>query len=137
VILSLVAIGAMTLTLALVLAWPLFDAGSLKWRETRALSVYRDQLKEVAQDAERGILDEAQAQTLNSEIERRILALADEPASTPSKTSAVILVIAMAVGLPIAALSLYFWEGRPDLLARPATSFQTALPMPLPGASKP
>jgi cytochrome c-type biogenesis protein CcmH len=137
VIPCLIAIGAMTLILALVLAWPLFDGGFLKWREPHALSVYRDQLREVALDAERGILDESQAQALKSEIERRILALADESRFTPSQRSSAILVVAIAVVLPIGALSLYFWQGRPDLLSDSTTSFQTALPMPMSGAPKP
>ncbi|MES1152576.1 MAG: c-type cytochrome biogenesis protein CcmI, partial [Dongia sp.] len=76
-ILLWIILGVMTLTAALILAWPLFDSRRFKNDSAFALAVYRDQLAEINHDAARGILDEAQAKAAQIEIERRILALAD------------------------------------------------------------
>ncbi len=66
--------GAMTLLLALALAWSVLrgkrETGPA---EAYDLQVYRDQLKEVAADAERGKIDPEEAQRLKLEISRRLL----------------------------------------------------------------
>ena len=119
-ILLWIILGAMTLTAALILAWPLFDSRRFKNDSSFALAVYRDQLAEINHDAARGILDEAQAKAAQIEIERRILALADAPKFQPAKAPSPLLIVAMAVVLPLAAFGLYLRLGSPGLSGQPA-----------------
>ncbi|MDQ7248491.1 c-type cytochrome biogenesis protein CcmI [Dongia sedimenti] len=119
-ILLWIILGVMTLTAALILAWPLFDSRRFKNDSSFALAVYRDQLAEINHDAARGILDETQARAAQIEIERRILALADAPKFQPAKAPAPLLIIAMAVVLPLGAFGLYLHLGSPGLPGQPA-----------------
>ena len=119
-ILLWIILGVMTLTAALILAWPLFDSRRFKNDSSFALAVYRDQLAEINHDATRGILDETQARAAQIEIERRILALADAPKFQPAKAPSPTLIIAMAVVLPLAAFGLYLKLGSPGLPGQPA-----------------
>ena len=85
------------------------------------LSVYKDQLAEVDRDVQRGVLGEEQASAARTEIERRILTLADaaERAATPSGrvqgdvTSP--LAIGLALAVPSAALAIYATLGAPQI----------------------
>lgn len=119
-ILLWIILGVMTLTAALILAWPLFDSRRFKNDSSFALAVYRDQLAEINHDAARGILDETQARAAQIEIERRILALADAPKFQPAKAPSPLLIIAMAVVLPLGAFGLYLHLGSPGLPGLPA-----------------
>jgi cytochrome c-type biogenesis protein CcmH len=119
-ILLWIVLGVMTLTAALILAWPLFDSRRFKNDSSFALAVYRDQLAEINHDAARGILDETQARAAQIEIERRILALADAPKFQPAKAPSPLLIIAMAVVLPLGAFGLYLHLGSPGLRGEPA-----------------
>ena len=85
-------------------------------------TVYRDQLGEVQSDRERGLIGEGDAEAARIEIARRLLATdAETPAkqgsATPSPLRA--LAIALAFGLPLAALSLYLIYGSPRLPDQP------------------
>jgi cytochrome c-type biogenesis protein CcmH len=119
-ILLWIVLGVMTLTAALILAWPLFDSRRFKNDSSFALAVYRDQLAEINHDVARGILDEVQAKAAQIEIERRILALADAPKFQPAKAPKPLLIIAMAVVLPLAAFGLYLRLGSPGMPGQPA-----------------
>ena len=70
----------MTLVVVLILAYPLFETRRLRDESGYALSIYRDQLTEIERDQQRGVLPADQARAAQLEIQRRILALADEPA---------------------------------------------------------
>jgi len=124
-ILLWLVLGIMTLTAALILAWPLFDSRRFKNDSSFALAVYRDQLSEINRDATRGILDETQAKAAQIEIERRILALADAPKFQPAKAPTPLLIVAMAVVLPLAAFGLYLHLGSPALPGQPGTKEPT------------
>ena len=123
-ILLWIILGVMTLTAALILAWPLFDSRRFKNDSSFALAVYRDQLGEINHDAARGILDETQARAAQIEVERRILALADAPKFQPAKAPPPLLIVAMAVVLPLAAFGLYLHLGSPGLPGSPGHSAQ-------------
>ena len=100
-------------------------AGDNGWEGSRAAfnaTVYRDQLGEVQSDRERGLIGEGDAEAARIEIARRLLAAdAETPAEhgsvTPSPLRA--LAIALAFGLPLAALSLYLIYGSPRLPDQP------------------
>ena len=73
-------------------------AGQSAWD----LAVYRDQLAEVGRDLDRGVLDAGQADAARTEIQRRILAVAEAAPGLVSTRSArsrlVMLAIAIALG---------------------------------------
>ena len=82
------------------------------------LAVYRDQLKELEADLERGLISTAEAEAARNEIKRRILAASEpqtqSPSTAPSRPAAI------AVGLAVVAVSLgvYIALGRPTLPSR-------------------
>jgi len=85
-------------------------------------TVYRDQLGEVRSDRERGLIGEGDAEAARIEIARRLLAadaetLAEHGSATPSPLRS--LAVALAIGLPLAALSLYLIYGSPRLPDQP------------------
>ena len=85
-------------------------------------TVYRDQLGEVQSDRERGLIGEGDAEAARIEIARRLLAAdAETPAEQGSAAHSPLraLAIALAVGLPLAALSLYLIYGSPRLPDQP------------------
>ncbi len=86
--------------------------------------VYESQLREVARDRARGILDHAAAREASLEIRRRILA-ADgrgqhgETGPQTPEGPAWPLALAVALFVPVLALGVYLLVGRPDLPDRP------------------
>lgn len=85
------------------------------------LTVYRDQLEEIARDVERGVLSADQAEAARTEIQRRMLAAADskETATPVSRASGIRIAAIIAVALPLLALFAYLSLGAPDLPDRP------------------
>ncbi len=105
-------------------------------RAAYALAAYRQQLAEVDRDLERGLLVPSEADALRTEIKRRILAVSDEndalddeAVTLPRRWPAV----ALAIGVPAAALSLYALLGQPAVpdqpfAERPAPAVAVAAP---------
>lgn len=108
---------ALILAVLALLVVPLLQAGrATADRADYDLTVYRDQLKEVDADLERGLLNAAQAEAARTEIKRRMLAAADKPegpVSVGRATKAFAIVVMVAV--PAGALSLYGLLGHPNL----------------------
>ena len=109
---------------AALLVWPL-------WRPktpaaTRAdfdLAVFRDQLAEIARDAERGLLQPEQAEAARLEVERRILAVASEAERrTAHQPAGRKIVLAAAIGAPAAAALFYLFVGSPGIPDYPLVS---------------
>jgi cytochrome c-type biogenesis protein CcmH len=100
-------------------------AGGSGGEDSRAAfnaTVYRDQLGEVQSDRERGLIGEGDAEAARIEIARRLLAAdAETPAENGSATHSPLraLAVALALGLPLAALSLYLIYGSPRLPDQP------------------
>lgn len=95
-------------------------------RETRGqsaaakdLAVYRDQLKEVDADFERGAISSVEADAARAEIKRRILAL--PPIAEPAAVQSSSRQFAVALGLAVAVVSLglYLSLGHPTLPSHP------------------
>ena len=111
---------------AALLVWPLLRrASGGPARAEFDLAVFRDQLAEIDRDKERCLLDPKQAEAARLEVERRILAVADEAerAARPSPKGRWV-VLAAAAGAPVAAALAYLYlgsAGMPDfpLAARP------------------
>lgn len=90
------------------------------------ISVYKDQLKEVDQDRERGFLDEAEAEAARIEIQRRLLAadsgedagedqeieVIAKPADTKSN---IVIMVIIAVAVPLGAVFMYLGLGQPGV----------------------
>jgi cytochrome c-type biogenesis protein CcmH len=118
-----VIFAALTASVLYVLLRPLMtgraEEGS---RAAFDATVYRDQLKEVESDRDRGLIGDADAEAARLEIARRLLAAdaeergsADAEAKRPERWVAV----ALAVMLPLLALGLYLHYGSPQLPDQP------------------
>jgi cytochrome c-type biogenesis protein CcmH len=87
------------------------------------VAVYRDQLDELASDAERGIIDTDQASAARTEIARRLLkqVAADAPTATPVKSAVQTdrILIGSAAAVPLLSLAFYLVLGSPSLPDRP------------------
>lgn len=89
-------------------------------RETFDLAVHQDQLAELDRDLERGVIDAEAARAARVEIQRRILALAEqEEAAAPllphqGRTGWIATVLVVIV-VPVASALVYFQTGRPHL----------------------
>ena len=116
-------IGGMTLLAAGLLAWPLLrgDGVALPAPASHDVEVYRDQLREVDADRERGLIDEAEAAAARVEIERRLLRAADRAAAGggAARQAGAGIAVLVALVVPMLGLGLYGLLGRPDLPDRP------------------
>lgn len=91
------------------------------------LTVYRDQLREVDQDLERGLLGAGQAAAARTEIQRRILATTDGGTETPTEDSGGAagmagnwpLMALIAVLVPAGAVTFYLAIGTPGAPDQP------------------
>lgn len=87
------------------------------------LTVYKDQLTEIDKDMERGVLSDDQATAARTEIERRMLAIAEEAdvqitnAPIPKWMLALIVVV-----IPAGAFALYSGLGEPNIKDHPFAS---------------
>jgi cytochrome c-type biogenesis protein CcmH len=97
-------------------------SGSEGSRAAFNATVYRDQLGEVQSDRARGLIGEVDAEAARIEIARRLLAADEEkPAdpNSPARSPLRAVALGLAVGLPLAALSLYLIYGSPRLPDQP------------------
>lgn len=85
------------------------------------LAIYRDQLAEIERERTGGSLSDAEAASARLEIERRILAAAEQakPATAPSPLLHRLLPPALALAIPLLALGVYLRLGHPGLPAAP------------------
>ncbi len=82
------------------------------------ITVYKDQLSELDRDVHRGFLNADEAASARTEIERRILTLADaaaEQAEEPNRDALSPVAIGLALVTPSAALVAYIVMGTPEL----------------------
>lgn len=88
------------------------------------IAVYRDQLKEIDRDLARGVLTEAEAEAVRTEVSRRLLE-ADKRASEAQAETASNqgpIAAAMVFALLAASFLLYAWIGAPGLTDLPMKS---------------
>ena len=104
------------------LVWPLLRArAAAPAAADFDRAVYRDQLRELAQDRERGLINDGEAEAARREIERRLLQTAEAaPAAAPGGGWPRRLALGLVVLLPpLAALGLYLHLGTPGLPGLP------------------
>jgi len=109
------------LVVALVI-WPLAAGrGATPARAAYDRAVYRDQLKEIAGDAERGLLSPAEAASARLEVERRLLASGGdgERGAPPTRSTPLALTVVLAVLVPLAAVAVYLVHGSPRIPDQP------------------
>lgn len=118
-IFTLILLLIIAIVLAVVL-WPLWrrsTGGAARGRYDRA--IYRDQLKEIERDVARGIVQPADADQARREIERRILAAADEPDALPPSAPKPRLAVIVAAAAAVSVFAIYVLFGAPDLPDQP------------------
>ncbi len=110
----IVLAGLTVIAVGIVLR-PLLHPMSTQSASTSSLLVYRDQLKEIDGDIERGLITASEADAARIEIKRRILNLKSAQATSPPSGISSVLAIAVGVGFCIFVSSVYLFLGRPTL----------------------
>ena len=125
-----VVLGLMTVAaLALLVAPLLRRYGDAAPRSAYDLQIYRDQLRELDHDVERGLITDEQQATARAEIERRMLTAVPQQEKAPAQAEPIVVVAFVIVAaLPIVAGSLYLWLGAPGLDGRPIAARERATP---------
>jgi len=119
-----VVAALLTLAASLAVFLPLAGrAGARAADGAHDLEVYRDQLAELDRDAERGLIQPAEAEQARAEIARRILK-ADKSAkagaaSSPDSKAVRALAMAAVLGVPLVSWGIYAAIGSPDLPSQP------------------
>jgi len=99
------------------------------------VAIYRDQLSELEADLQNGIVSPEQYAQDREEIERRLLedtATTTTPGTPPPRKAATVpppsrsTAYALAVGLPLVAVILYFQIGQPKSITDPASAARPA-----------
>lgn len=114
---ALVVLGAIALSFA---TWPLWRKGA-QGRDRR-LDVYRQQLAEIDQELESGLLTPEAAAAARLEVERRLLRAADaleNAAPAAADGTRALPFIILSVAAVAGAVALYLALGRPDLGGSP------------------
>lgn len=126
-ILTLVVFVGLTFAVLVMLALPLLrrQTGPVI-RAAFDMQVYRDQLRELEKDLERGVVTAEQADAARLEIHRRLLAADSEAraagaaqAPPPGRRRRILTTLALAVLLPVVAFGLYGRLGSPGYPDRP------------------
>jgi cytochrome c-type biogenesis protein CcmH len=125
------ALAMLVLAAFIVVLPPLLKGAQVAAHAEGDFAVYRDQLKEVDLDQERGLISAAEADAARTEIKRRILALGSAATAQPNRATKAAKPLALAVTVAIAGISLatYLGLGRPGMPSRPydAASEQRAM----------
>src|SRR5262249_17137504 len=112
-----------TATVGVLLIPLLHNRAAASNRFEGELSIYRDQLAEIERERAAGTLPEADAAAARTEVERRILAAADQaqasPAAKPSPTLHRLLPPVLALATPLLSLAVYLQLGHPGLPSAP------------------
>lgn len=117
-----IAFGAATLVAVLAILWPsLRGVRAYAPRAAHDAALYRAQLAELEREREAGRLTEGEHRDAVLEVQRRLLAAANEASMTaaPAPQAGRWLVLGAAVALPTLALLLYLPRGTPDMPAFP------------------
>ncbi len=117
----------LTAIAVLLLALPFLRRRAVPKREAFDLNVYRDQLTELDRDLERGIIDPEAARGARLEIERRILAVADDGESAVGarhniSSARLAVTAALIFVVPVASALVYLEVGKPALRDQPFAS---------------
>lgn len=117
----LLVFWALVIAVTSFLTRPLLRAGKTGASNKQDLAIYREQLAEVDSDIARGLLTKAQAETVRTEIHRRMLAtdIATKHGKPVSPLARKVYATLIIVLIPIFAFGLYITLGAPELPGRP------------------
>lgn len=107
------------------LGWSAWRGGRLRGRRDAALALHRAQLTELDRDLAEGRLMPAEHEAARLEVQRRLLAEAEQT-ETQAATSGPLGVLITAALVPALALFLYVESGTPDYAARRIAAAQQA-----------
>src|SRR5262245_52427146 len=120
-----VIFAILTAAAAVAILRPLWRARPPAPASSGDLEVYKQQLREIDDESERGLLGKTEADAARIEISRRILAAADRPAASTTESKRAAVPYVMVAVLPVVALALYTIYGSPNLPGQP---FSARLP---------
>ncbi len=124
-------IVTMTVIAVIIVFLPIaFGYWRLQSRDGYDLAVYRDQLRELSADIDRGVLSEDEVSAARLEVQRRILrsdAKQNKVSHASNPFSTLKLAVVLAIFIPFSALGLYLWWNTPKLLLEDPSSHAEAL----------
>lgn len=113
----------LSLLAAAIVVFPLIRKTPVtKSREDYDLEVYRDQIKELEQDKQSGLLSDEQEESARLEIDRRLLGVSKSGYKSPGKLPLWQTAIILAITVPLISISLYVWKGSPEIPGQPLSS---------------
>lgn len=107
------------LALALVVLPSLRRPGAVPGRNAYDRAIYKDQLAEIDRDLERGVLTVEQAAGARLEVERRLLATAEEPPAPSISVAPRLLLGGIGLAVVVAAAVVYLTIGSPNVPDQP------------------
>ena len=119
-----ISVALLTVGVLVIIVRPLLksrdDAGSDTQRADYDVALYKDQLKEVERDLERGLLSDEQADAVRTEIQRKLLnSAADGKAKKSSSVTAssrsIWAAVAVSLFVAVGGVGLYAYLGQPEL----------------------
>jgi cytochrome c-type biogenesis protein CcmH len=132
-----ICLALLTAAVVLALARPLTRSAEIAADPAEAdLAVYRDQLSEIDNDRERGLIGGVEAEAARTEVARRLLHVnktslaksvgAGAPVVRPAGMMSLRAVQGLLAAVPVAGVALYLWIGSPNLPGQPLTARQAA-----------
>jgi cytochrome c-type biogenesis protein CcmH len=106
--------AALTLVALAPLIYRLWRAGTPRGRREAAMALHRAQLGELDRDLAEGRISPIEHSGARLEVQRRLLAVADEADEAPKSAARLPLILALII-VPLAAEGLYLIDGHPDL----------------------
>jgi cytochrome c-type biogenesis protein CcmH len=126
-----VVIALLTGAAVLVVVAPLAHAQAGGGEASEA-NIYRNQLEELAKDAELGRIGAGEAEAARAEIARRLFAAANDARAAPTMAGSLqarrVTAAAAIVALPLVSLGLYGAVGNPGLAGQPLAARLEAAP---------
>lgn len=121
--------AVLTLAVLAIMLWPLVKRrqGPNAPREEYDINVYKDQLREIEADLERGLLSADQGEAARTEIKRRMLAAADSQQGPVEQASGsnTLMISILALSVPLGAVLLYLNLGSPERADQPLAGRDT------------
>ncbi len=121
-----IILAVMTAIAVLVVLVPLMRKGeNVEGAEASDVAVYKDQLDEIKNDFDRGLLPESEADAARAEIARRLLKAADSHKAGASSTAKSVRLVRQLtafgaiVFIPGLSMGYYLLTGSPDLPGQP------------------
>ncbi len=114
-----ILLALLALTALIPLGYAVLRPGVVRGRREADMALYRAQLAELNRERTAGRLDEAGHRAAAVEVQRRLIAAADQAETTPTSGRGAAILVALPVLLAVAALGLYLLRGTPGMPSAP------------------